>query len=95
MVQQVNTQPAEVVVETPTFAQLLVIAVAAFSAQLGALNTARGGVTASEDSKVAAQTQLASALQTEKEATASEQLVRDAAIVARDNVVAVLQAWTP
>ena len=96
MVQQVNTQPAEVVVvETPTFAQLLVVAVAAFSSQLGALNTARGGVTAAADSKVSAQTQLSSALQVEKEAVASEAQVSDLAIAARDEVVVILQAWTP
>ena len=91
MVQQVVDAP----VQAPTFAQLLVVAVAAFSTQLGALNTARGGVTAAAEGKVSAQTQLSSALQVEKEAVASEAQVSDLAIAARDEVVVILQAWTP
>ena len=83
------------VVEVPTFAQSLQVAVSAFSIQLGALNTARGGVTAAFEGKVSAQTQLASALETEKVAAASETQVEDLAIAARDEVVVILQAWAP
>ena len=92
MVQQVTTQTVEL---APTFAQALVVAVAAFSAQLGALNTARGGVTAAADSKVTAQTALASAEQVELDAVASESEVEDLAVAARDAVVVILQAWAP
>ena len=91
MVQQADP----VVVETPTFAQSLVIAVAAFSTQLGALSTARGGVTTAAEGKVSAQTQLTSAQEVEKEAVASEAQVKDLAIAARDEVVVILQGWTP
>ena len=89
MVQQVNGQPVE------TFAQSLQAAVSAFSTQLGALNTARGGVTAAADSKIAAQTQLASAQEVEKQAVASETTEEDSAVLARDKVVVILQAWAP
>ena len=91
MVQQIADAP----VQAPTFAQQLVVAVAKFSAQLGALNTARGGVTTAAEGKASAQTQLVSALQVEKEAVASEAQVSDLAIAARDEVVVILQAWVP
>ena len=85
----------QAVIETPTFAQTLQSAVSAFSAQVGALNTARGGVTAAADGKAAAQTQLASALVVETEAVASEAVVSKSAMAARDEVVVILQAWMP
>ena len=91
MVQQADP----VVVETPTFAQSLQSAVSKFSTQLGALNTARGAVTAAADSKAAAQIQLTSAQEVEKEAGVSESTVEDSAVAARDEVVVILQAWTP
>ena len=91
MVQQADP----IVLEVPTFAQSLVIAVAAFSAQLGALSTARGGVTTAAEGKASAQTQLTSAQEVEKEAVASEAQVKDLALAARDEVVVILQGWTP
>ena len=91
MVQQIADAP----VEAPTFAQQLVVAVAKFSTQLGALNAARGGVTTAAEGKASAQTQLASAQQVEVEAVASESEVEDLAVAARDAVVVILQAWAP
>ena len=83
------------VVEVPTFAQSLQKAVAAFGTQLGALNTARGGVTAAGESKAATEAQLTSDQQVEKEAVASEAQISGMAVAARDDVVVILQAWTP
>ena len=89
------TETVENVAMSQTFAQWLQGAVSAFSTQVGALNIARGGVTSAADSKLAAQTQLASAQVVEKEAMASEAQVSESAMAARDEVVAILQSWNP
>ena len=101
MVQQVvNTPPvdpppAEVVVETMTFAQTVQASVLAFSTQMSALKTARGSVNEASESKVAAQTQLTSAEEGHTTAMESAADAAKLALTARDDLVTVLQSWVP
>ena len=85
--------PSEVDVQT--FAQALQGAVSEFTAQVGALNTAHGGVSAAADSVVAAEVQIASARSEERGAIATHAEASKAALTARDEVVEILQSWTP
>ena len=78
-----------------TLVQALPAAMAAFLAKVGALNTARGGVVAAVDSKVAAQAQLEAAQLGENDARQSVADTSREAMSFRDEVVSILQSWTP
>ena len=82
-------------VNMPSFAQALQSAVSAFTTKVGALSTARSGVKVAEDERVAAETQLALALAGEKGAANSVSDISQEAVSARDEVVSILQSWTP
>ena len=87
-----------VVVEEPvvlTFAQALQSAVSALVAEVGTLNTARGGVEAAAENVALAETQLLSAQSGKREAGANVTRISQSALLARDEVVSILQSWNP
>ena len=79
----------------PTFSQSLLSAMAAFTGDLSALSTARGGVTAAAENRESADSLALAAQEAEETAEDNEAEVSESAMETRDKVVDILRSWTP
>ena len=78
-----------------TFAQALQDAISEFTAGVSSLNGAKGRVSEAEDGEAMAQTQLESARETRAYTVNTLAETSQVAMAARDNLVSILQSWTP
>ena len=78
-----------------TFTEALQVAISRFSLSVGSLDTASIGVTITEDEVTEAQNALALAQSVRTAKVTAKDAARAAAVDSRDDLVAVLQAWTP